>query len=80
MARLTDVPDEELAPELAQLAQAQHKAYGTLLNSTRQAAYTPPIAAAASAMGRAIVRSGRIAPRLASLVNLRVSAIVGCPF
>ena len=80
MARLPDVPDEDFPQELAPVVQAQLKAYGTLLNSTRQAAHTPPIALAAPGMGRAISRSGLIAPRLVSLVNLRVSAIVGCPF
>ena len=58
---------------------AQLKEYGRTLNSLRQSAHTPPIALASPAMGRAISRSGQIAPLLASLVNLRVAAIVGCP-
>ena len=80
MARLPDVPDEATAEELAPLLRAQRQEYGTVLNSTRQVAHTPPIALTAPAMGRAIARSGRIPERLVSLVNLRVAAIVGCPF
>ena len=79
MARLPDVPDEAMAPELAPLVDAQLKEYGRTLNSLRQSAHTPPIALASPAMGRAISRSGQIAPLLASLVNLRVAPIVGCP-
>ncbi|HET7036785.1 MAG TPA: hypothetical protein VFI42_13955 [Thermomicrobiaceae bacterium] len=79
MARLPDVPDEAMAPELAPQINAQLKEYGTTLNSLRQAAHTPPIALASPTMGRAISRSGQIPPRLVSLVNLRVAATVGCP-
>lgn len=79
MARQPDVPDEALPPELTALARAQRTTYGTVLNSTRQAAHTPPIARAAAAMGRAIERSGRIPGRINALVNLRVAGIVGCP-
>jgi hypothetical protein len=79
MARLPDVPDDQMPAELADIVRAQIKQYGTVLNSTRQAAHTPPIARETPGMGRALSRSGRIPKRLSALVNLRVAAIVGCP-
>ena len=79
MARLPDVPEDEIPGELAELVAAQRKQYGMVNNSLRQTAYVPPIALAASAMGRSFTRSKQIPAPLASLINLRVAAIVGCP-
>ena len=79
MARLPDVRDDEWPEELRDTAEAQLKAYGTILNSTRQAAHAPRVALGASAMSRELARSRLVPPRVAHLVNLRVAAIVGCP-
>lgn len=79
MAWLPDVEDDALAPEVAKLAEAQVKVYGTVLNSTRQVAYAPAVATSAAAMSRGLGRSGKTPQRLGHLLNLRVGAIVGCP-
>lgn len=79
MARLPDVPDDAIPEELREMAEAQRRHYGTLLNSLRMTAYVPHVALGQAAMTRELARSHRIPRRLSSLVNLRVAAIVGCP-
>jgi hypothetical protein len=61
------------------MAAAQVKAYGTVLNSTRQVAHAPQVALGAAAMSRELSHSRLVPARVAHLVNLRVAAIVGCP-
>lgn len=80
MAWLKDVPDEEMPADLKQIAAAQEKQYGTLLTSTRQGAHAPHVVLGATAMSKALSRSGKVSKRLSHLLNLRVGAIVGCPF
>ncbi len=80
MAWLPDVEDDAFVPDVAKLAEAQVKVYGTVLNSTRQVAYAPVVATSAAAMSRGLGRSARTPARLSHLLNLRVGAIVGCPF
>jgi alkylhydroperoxidase family enzyme len=80
MAWLPDVEDDAFAPDVATMAEAQVKGYGTVLNSLRQTAHTPAIATGASAMSRGLSRSNKTSTRLSHLLNLRVGAIVGCPF
>jgi hypothetical protein len=79
VAWLPDVELEAMEPDVAKMAEAQIKAYGTVLNSTRQSAYIPAVAAGAAAMSRGLRRSGKTPARLSHLLNLRVGAIVGCP-
>jgi len=79
MAWLPDVEDDAMTPEIAQMAAAQVKAFGTVLNSTRQVAHAPVVATSAAALSRGLSRSGMTPPRLSHLLNLRVAAIVGCP-
>jgi hypothetical protein len=79
MARLPDVPDGAIPAELSDLAEAQRKRYGTVLNTLRQMAYAPPIALGATAMGRSFSRSKQVPPLISTLLNLRVASIVGCP-
>ncbi len=80
MAWLPGVEDDAMASEVAKLAEAQVKAYGTVLNSLRMTAHTPAIASGAAAMSRGFSRSSVVSARLSHLLNLRVGAIVGCPF
>lgn len=80
MAWLPEMTNEEFAPDVAKLAEAQVEVYGTVLNSTRQVAYAPVVATSAAAMSRGLARSGKTPARLSHLLNLRVGAIVGCPF
>ncbi len=80
MAWLPDVEVDAMEPEAAKLAEAHEKAYGTVLNSLRMTAYTPAIASGAAAMSRGFTRSSVVSARLSHLLNLRVGAIVGCPF
>ncbi|HUZ01369.1 MAG TPA: hypothetical protein VMU89_13545 [Thermomicrobiaceae bacterium] len=79
MGRLTDVPDDGMPMELEEMAAAQRRHYGTVLNSLRQTAHAPRVPLGASAMGRELGRSGKLGPRMTALLNLRVAAIVGCP-
>ena len=80
MARLPGVPDSEIPPEMQEIVEAQRKRYGCVLNSARMLAYAPRIAIGANAMTRELARSRQIDPRLSTLLNLRVAAIVGCGF
>lgn len=79
MARQPDVRDEDFPEELREMAAAQRKHYGTVLNSLRQTAHAPRVALGQAAMSRELARSRKIEPRLSYLLNLRVAAIVGCP-
>lgn len=80
MARLPGVPDCKIPPEMQEIVEAQRRRYGVVLNSARQLAYAPRVAIGASAMSRELARSRQIEPRLSTLLNLRVAAIVGCGF
>jgi len=79
VARLPDVPDADIPSSLRDLADAQVRIYGTVLNSLRQTAHAPNVALAAAAMSRELSRGMRTSRRLHALLNLRVAAIVGCP-
>lgn len=79
MAWLPGVPDDEIPDSLAQMADGQRRAYGSVLNSLRQSARIPEVALGMSEMGKALSRSHKVEPRLSRLLNLRVAAIVGCP-
>jgi hypothetical protein len=79
VAWLPDVDIEAMEPDVAKMAEAQIKTFGTVLNSTRQSAHVPAVAAGAAAMSRGLKRSGKTPTRLDHLLNLRVGAIVGCP-
>jgi hypothetical protein len=80
MAWLKDVPDEEMPAELKDTVAGQEKHYGAVLNSTRQGAHAPHVQLGTAEMSKAFARSRKTPKRLAHLLNLRVGAIVGCPF
>lgn len=80
MTWLKDVTDEEMPAELKDIVAAQAKHYGTVLNSTRRGAQAPHVLLGAAAMSKAFSRSRKVPKRLSHLLNLRVGAIVGCPF
>ncbi|CAN5223840.1 hypothetical protein BH23CHL1_BH23CHL1_14980 [soil metagenome] len=80
MAWLKDVPDEEMPAELKDTVAGQEKHYGGVLNSTRQGAHAPHVQLGTAEMSKAFARSRKTPKRLAHLLNLRVGAIVGCPF
>lgn len=80
MAWLKDVPDEEMPAELKDIVAAQEKHYGVVLSSTRQGAHAPRVLLGAAEMSKAFSRSRKVPKRLSHLLNLRVGAIVGCPF
>ncbi len=80
MSRISDVSDDQMPEILADTIKAQIKTFGHVLNPTRKVAHTPHIALAQGGMARAIGRTGRVSKKLDHLLNLRVSAIVGCPF
>lgn len=79
MVFLPGVPDDEIPDSLAQMADGERRAYGTVLDSLRLSAYIPEVTLAKAEMGKALSRSHKIEPRLSRLMNLRVAAIVGCP-
>ncbi len=80
MAWLKDVSDEEMPADLKEIVAAQVKQNGVVLNSARQGAYAPHVLLGAAGMSKALSRSGKVGKRLSHLLNLRVGAIVGCPF
>lgn len=80
MPRISDVSDDQMPESLADSVKAQVKTFGHVLNPSRKMAHVPHIALAAGGMGRAFSRTSHVSKRLDHLLNLRVSAIVGCPF
>jgi alkylhydroperoxidase/carboxymuconolactone decarboxylase family protein YurZ len=80
MPRVPPLDAKNASPEAGELLEGDLKAHGYVLNSTRVAAYRPDIAAAAKALGR-VVAEGRLIPQqLRLLMNVRIAALVGCPF
>lgn len=80
MPHLPDVQDADFPGELDAVADAQRKRYGMVLNPTRQSAYVPHIALGVQALARSFTRSPQLSGRISELLNVRVAAIVGCPF
>ncbi len=79
MPFLPDLQDDEFPAAMTDAVEAQIKAFGFVLNSTRIVGHTPHINEAAGGLSRATSRNRQIPRRLHALINLRVAAIVGCP-
>jgi hypothetical protein len=80
MPRVPPLDRDRAADEAAPLFDADLKAFGEVLNSTAVAAYRPAIAVAAKQLGKAVANAGLIPEQLRLLINVRVAALVGCPF
>lgn len=79
--RVSGVPEAQ-APWWARvfLFRAHRKKFGAVLTPATVYAHCPPILFGFNVMQAALQRSGRIAPALRSLVNVRVAQINGCHF
>jgi len=80
MPRIPPLDPDSASAEAAPLFDADLKAFGQILNSTAVAAYRPTIAVAAKQLGQAVAGTGLIPEQLRLLINVRVAALVGCPF
>ncbi len=80
MSRIPPLDRDDAAPEAHPLFDQDLRTYGQALNTTRIAAYRPGIAVAAKELGRAVAKAGLIDEQLRLLINVRVAALVGCPF
>jgi hypothetical protein len=80
MPRIPPLDRDHAPDEAAPLFDADLNAFGQVLNSTAVAAYRPAIALAAKQLGQAVSKAGLIPDQLRLLINVRVAALVGCPF
>ena len=80
MPRVREIEEDGGDPILKQAFEADRRAFGGLLNTTKVMAHCPPILAAAKALGAAIGQSGLLPKALLALVSYRVASINGCPF
>ena len=80
MARVRPLSKDEVPAELRPAFEAGESWLGQPVISTGIQAYAPAILEASRALGAAPAKSGLLSAELRSLVCLRVSEMVGCPF
>jgi hypothetical protein len=80
MARIRPITLEEATPEVRATMERNLETFGRVLPSTEVSGHAPSIQEGARALDAGITAAGRIPPQLRSLMNVRVAAIVGCPF
>ena len=80
MARVAEVPPEQVDEYTAKVFEAQARKWGAPLLNHRIYARRPSIFRGVRAMWGGIDASGRIDAGLQSLVNRRVAALNGCEF
>jgi hypothetical protein len=80
MPRIRLVTEEEAAPLTRELMKRDLAQHGHVLPGTGIYGHAPTIQEGARALDAGITAAGRISPQLRRLMNVRVAAIVGCPF
>jgi len=80
MPRVREIETDGGDAILKEIFEAEHKAFGGLLNPTKVMAHCPPILKAAKALGASIAQSGQLPATLPPLIYFRVATINGCPF
>ena len=80
MPRIRPITLEEAAPQVKAIMERNLETFGRVLPSTEVYGHAPSIQEGAQALNAGITDAGRISPQLRSLMNVRVAAIVGCPF
>lgn len=80
MPRIRPITVEEATLEVRAAMERNLEAFGRVLPSTEVYGHSPSVQEGARALDAGITAAGRIAPQLRALMNVRVAAIVGCPF
>jgi hypothetical protein len=80
VVRTRGVQDHEAGPFTKFIFWRTKRRYGHVLLSTRIRANDPKLLALAELMSRYMSTPGALAPKLKELVQLKVAAMVGCPF
>ena len=80
VVRTRGVQDQEAGPFTKFIFWRTKRRYGHVLLSTRIRANDPKLLALAELMSRYTSGTGALAPKLKELVQLKVAAMVGCPF
>ncbi|MEE9414183.1 MAG: hypothetical protein V3V01_02790 [Acidimicrobiales bacterium] len=80
MARIPEVDPAKASPRVKAVLDAQTETYGAPLNNHLLYAHDEEIFRGVRGMWSALDRAGLIDTGLASLVNRRVAALVGCVF
>ena len=80
MPRIRQITLEDAAPQVRAIMERNLETFGRVLPSTEVYGHAPSIQEGAQALNAGITAAGRISPQLRSLMNVRVAAIVGCPF
>jgi alkylhydroperoxidase family enzyme len=80
MPRIRPITLEEAAPQVKAVMERNLETFGRVLPSTEVYGHAPSIQEGAQALNAGITDAGRISPQLRSLMNVRVAAMVGCPF
>ncbi|MBI4298174.1 MAG: hypothetical protein HY666_00220 [Chloroflexi bacterium] len=80
MPRIHPLKEEEVPSESRAYFERSRLSFGAVLQSTALYAYCPPILEGISLLGTSIERSRKLTRQLRCLINVKVAAIVGCPF
>jgi alkylhydroperoxidase family enzyme len=80
MPRVREIDDDGGDPILKEVFAKERELFGSLFNTTKVFAHTPPILKAAKQLSASIEKSGLLPAPLVPLVYLRVALINGCPF
>ena len=80
MPRIRPITTEEAAPQVRAAMERNIEAFGRVLPSTEVYGHSPSVQEGAQALNAGITDAGRISPQLRSLMNVRVAALIGCPF
>ena len=80
MLRIRPLTEEEAHSASQSHFQGDLDAFGTILPSTGLYAYCPPILDGVKALGAGVEKSKQLSSQLQCLLNIKVAAMVGCPF
>jgi hypothetical protein len=80
MPRIRLVTADEASPLTRSFIERDLAQHGRVMPGTGIYGHAPTIQEGTKALDAGITAAGRISPQLRRLMNVRVAAIVGCPF
>ena len=80
MPRIDPVQFSDADPNVRDYMTRDESIFGKVLSTTRTYGHAPEVLRGARSLDAGITASGKISPLLRKLVNVRVAALIGCPF
>lgn len=80
MSRIAGIQDDQAGSEVQQLFERIKGRLGRVPGSARIRAYDPALLRICEEMSTYTAESAGVAPKLKELAQLKVAAMVGCPF